>query len=140
MYSPAPAMTHSEKMKARRERLLYPSGPELEFARIMGCAILPLPFTYQRKTGKPAVLIVMRGVMRRENVEREVLARGYFIDFGNDIRRGIEIDGPHHNVIDDAIRDEHLAKGGWQILHIPASQLYTEPERVRRAATIFLTK
>lgn len=135
-------VSYSQKMASRRERLLHPSGPELEFLRIMGCSVIPLPFSKQRSTGKPGVLVIMRGVMRREHMEREVLVGGYCIDFGNDIRRGIEVDGEHwhKDVVKEQERDDHLAKYGWIILHIPERRLYQEPGRVIRDVAEFLTK
>lgn len=133
---------YNQKMKDRRDRLMYPSGLEVEFARVMGCNIVPLPFTRNPKTGKPAVIIFMKGVMRRERMEREVPAQGYFIDFGNDIRRGIEIDSTkyHSDILKEQERDEHLRKGGWMILHIRDHEIYNRPEDVRRRVTEFLTK
>lgn len=129
------------KLAGRRERILWPSSAEIAFAKIMRCWVIPIPFLRHPETGQWAVFIVMRGVMRREHMQREVSARGYFMDFGNDIKRGIEVDGEpfHKDIVKDYERDQHLAKDGWIIFRVPGDRLRRSPSRVRREVTEFLT-
>lgn len=129
------------KLAGRRERLLWPSTAEIAFARVMRCWVIPIPFLRHPETGRSAVYILMLGVMRREHVQREVMARGYFLDFANDLKRAIEVDGEryHTDVVADYERTQHLAKDGWIIHRVKGDLLRKSPSRVRREVTEFLT-
>lgn len=126
------------KLVGQRERLLWPSWAEVRFMRLMGCWVIPMPFLKHPTTGQTAYYVIMRGIMKREHMQREVMARGYCLDFGNDIGRGIEIDGGRHDVVADYERDQHLAKDGWIVHRIPVDRLKRSPSRVRREAIDFL--
>ena len=90
----------------RDSRIVFPSPAELEFIRIMGGRVLTFNFMKHYKTGFPLAFVVSMGkVLRREQVKREVRVGSKWCDFGNDIRRAIEIDGEaYHNDIVEQYR------------------------------------
>lgn len=98
-----------------------------------------------RPTGKfTACMVISMGRMLRSNMlEREHRVGAMYVDFGvkNDYyRKAIEIDGhPFHDVVRDMKRDEYLAGYGYQVLHIPAKDLWRKPERVRARVHDFLS-
>lgn len=78
--------------------------------------------------------------LRSEYIKREVRCGWYFIDFGNDILRGIEIDGAafHQNKAREIERDEYLESCGWLVFHIKASRLWRDPDVVSNQTRLFL--
>lgn len=89
-----------------------------------------------------AIVLSLGKIMKREKVKREVRVGKCFIDFGNDIKRGIEIDGRdwHMDVLKEQERDEYVAQYGWHLLHIQAAEVYRTPDYVQRKVLAFLTK
>lgn len=86
--------------------------------------------------------VVSRGkLLRQEHVGREVRAGKCYIDFANDLHRGIEIQSRkwHNDVIKDAQRFEYLRDRGWRILYIEAIDIFRNPYTVRERVTRFLT-
>ncbi len=96
-----------------------------------------------RSNGFPLVIVLRRPrLFRREYVKREVRVGKYWVDFGNDIKRAIEVDGKayHMDIIKDQERDEYIQSLGWSVLRIRADELLREPERVRRRVISYLLK
>lgn len=94
-------------------------------------------------TGFPLRVVLSMGrLFKNEQVEREVRVGKYWVDFGNDIQRGIEVDGAayHRDVIAEAERAKYFAARGWIVLRITARQIVENPAGVRRAVQEFLTK
>lgn len=128
----------------KRRRLLFPSPAEVELIRILGGSYITVTWFKDLRTGFPLTIITDLGtVLKRELIEREVRVGAMFIDFGVETayyRRGLEVDGRfYHNVVQDQIRDEYLAQYGWQILHIPAADIYRTPAFVQRKVVKFLS-
>lgn len=122
-------------------RLLFMSPAEAEFVRVMGGRLLVLSFVRSRKLRFPLTILISTGpILRSEGVRREVRAGKYFVDFGNDLRRAIEIDGAayHKDIVAATERDEYLAYYGWLVLHVDAKSVFTKPYKVRRAAESWL--
>ena len=142
------SVTHwrrSVTYRARRlKRLLFTSPAETRFIRLMGGKVIVfewirLPYGQHF----PLTIVLSMGrIMRREHVKREVPAGYYCIDFGNDVGRGIEVDGReyHMDVIKEQKRDEALYGMGWRILHIRADELWRSPAVVQRKAIDYLCK
>lgn len=130
------------RARARRlERLLFASPAEVQFIRIMGGKVFTCGCVKSTKTRFPLTLVLSMGpVLRAENVRREVRVGRYFLDFANEIRRAIEIDGAayHTDILVEQQRDEYLGSYGWLVLHISAQHVFTNPIKVRRAAESWL--
>lgn len=93
------------------------------------------------RNGFPFVIVLSLGpLLRHERVKREVRVGKYFIDFGNDIKRGIEIDGMkyHQDILKEQSRDQYLFGHDWLILHIRAHRLWSEPDVAKRETRLFL--
>lgn len=100
-----------------------------------------LPFVRHYKTRFAMAYIISLGkVLNSELVRREVRVGKYYVDFGNDIRRGIEVDGEayHNDIVKQQERDEYFAKYGWRVLHIKATDLWRQPARVQQDVLRFL--
>lgn len=127
----------------RRRRLLFPSPAELRFVVLMGGKVLKIKRLRDPRTGFCFALIWRRPrIFKHEFVQREVRVGPYFIDFGNDIGRGIEIDGQdyHRDIVAEFERDSYLYQRDWHLLHIQAYLLWQQPDRVQREVVGFLTK
>lgn len=125
----------------RGRRIVFMSPAEAQFIRVMGGYCLSIGVVRDPRTKFSLVIVLSMGrVLRSQNVKREVRVAGYYIDFGNDIKRGIEIDGGayHMDVVRDQRRDEVLASCGWLVLHIQAPAVSRYPDRVRRTAECWL--
>jgi hypothetical protein len=126
----------------RRKRLLFISPAEARFIEIMGGIVVRFPLIKDPRTGFPLAKVVRYGwVMRTENVRREVPVGPFCLDFGNDLKRGIEIDSSYHtDVVADFDREVYLNERGWRLLRIKASDLYRDRKSVQLAATKFLAQ
>jgi hypothetical protein len=118
----------AKKRWKRRERLIFPSPAEARWAAMMGAIVITIPWIRRfwivhRESRYPLCLIIPWGWYRDNYIEREIIVRGYHIDFGNRAQRlGIEINGRHfHDVVYDMERAEHLARSGWALRSFPAS-------------------
>lgn len=114
-------------------RLLFPSPAELRFIELMGGKILRLPI--RNRKGFSLVYIISIGkILREEKFKREVRCGAFYIDFGNDIGRGLEIDGKkfHMDVVYEFERDIYLSERNWRVLHIKAADLWRQPSLVQR--------
>jgi hypothetical protein len=117
----------------KRQRLLYPSPAEVRLIRLMGGRVLSLPFIRHPQTGFPMAKVLSMGkVFNRELVQREVRVGSKYVDFGNDLKRGIEVDGQeyHKDIVVQVERDEYFARYGWRVLHIPARDLWLHADKV----------
>lgn len=113
----------------------------MQFIRVMGGRVITFENVRSPRTGFPLAIVVSMGpVLRGENVSREVRAGKYFLDFANDLRRAIEIDGRafHTDIVREQERDEYLAYYGWLVLHIDARMVFQKPAKVRRTAKSWL--
>lgn len=125
----------------RDSRMIFPSPAEIRFIRLMGGKVVTVGFFKHLKTGFPlAVVLTMGKTLRQEQVRREVRVGGKYVDFGNDINRGIEVDGKayHTDIIAQVERDEYFNKHGWLVLHIPAIEVFNQPDKVQRKVLNFL--
>jgi len=127
----------------RRRRLLFPSPAELRLIVIMGGRVVQIKRLRDPSTGFPLALVIKwPKVFKHEFVRREVRCGPYYIDFGNDIGRGIEIDGRayHTDVVAAFERDSYLYQRNWLIMHIPALWLWNNPVKVQQLVIGHLTK
>jgi very-short-patch-repair endonuclease len=119
------------------------SPAEARFVRIMGGRVLTVSWLASPINNRFPVSIVLSlgRDLKREKMRREVRVGAMYIDFGNDIRRGIEIDGRryHRDVLKEHERNKYVAQYGWRLLHIDASEMYRSPEYVRRKVIAFLS-
>lgn len=114
-------------------RILFPSPAELRFIELMGGRILKLPIK-NRKGFNLVYILSMGKTLREEKFKREVRCGAFFIDFGNDVRRGIEIDGRkfHMDVVYEFERDIYLKDRDWRVIHIQAGDLWRQPDLIQR--------
>lgn len=109
----------------------------------MGGRVIRFEFIKHRKTHFPLAFVISMGkVFKAEQFKREVRVGKYYIDFGNDICWGIEVDGKqwHRDVVKEFDRDSFFYTRGWRIKHIPAVQLWNQPDLVQREVLQFLYK
>lgn len=119
----------------RLNRLLFPSPAEVKFVLLMRGHALTLPFIRSHRTGFPLTFLWLGRILKSELIKREVKVGGrFFVDFGTPGSRflkAIEIDGgSYHNVVADQERDRYLQARGYEVLHIPARRLHSEPRQV----------
>jgi very-short-patch-repair endonuclease len=91
--------------------------------------------------GFPLAIVLSKGkFLREEKVRREVRVGKYFLDFGNDLYYGLEVDGAayHQDVVAAFDRDSYLYMRGWKVLHIPAIWLWNNPNKVQQQVLGFL--
>lgn len=127
----------------RLKRLLFPSPAELRFINIMGGKFITIPFIKGGDQRYPFVIVISLGkLLKSENYSREVRVGKFYIDFANDIGRGIEIDGRqyHLDVVYEFERDSYIYQRGWRLMRIPAGSLWREPDKVQRDVMLFLTR
>ena len=125
----------------RLTRLLFPSPAELRFIELFGGKMWTLKYLKSIKTGFPLTFIYKKPkLFKAEKVKREVRAGSKYIDFANDIGRGIEIQGYeyHRDVVKEFERELFLYQRGWKILYIEASSLYGDSADVQRRVLRFL--
>jgi len=87
-----------------------------------------------------AIVWSLGPALKTEMFEREVQAGKYWLDFGNDIFWGFEIDGRewHRDIVAEFDRDSYLYQRGWRIMHIEAGNLWRSPDRVKLQVLQFL--
>jgi hypothetical protein len=127
----------------RNRRMVFPSPAEVNFVRLFGGRVLVVPFLKDPRTGFPAAVFVSMGwFLRQEHIRREVPVGSKWIDFGNDIKRGIEIDGAeyHRDIVKEQDRKEYLEARGWVVLHIPGTHIKRYPQKVVDDVVAFLIK
>ncbi|HVA10607.1 MAG TPA: hypothetical protein VNG32_00375 [Candidatus Dormibacteraeota bacterium] len=127
----------------RLRRLLFASPAEVQLIRIMGGKVITADIFRDHHTNFPITLVLSMGpVFKTELVKREVRAGAMWIDFGNDIKRGIEVDSAtfHGDVTRQYERDEYCAQYGWQLLHVPVADIYHTPNIVHDRILKFLSK
>lgn len=125
----------------RRSRLLYPSPAELALIRLMGGVVVTVPFIKHWRRRFPLAIVLYIGrTFRREKVQREVRIGRYYVDFGNDLKRAIEVDGAewHTDRQRQDIRDAYILSRGWRILRIPAYKIHREPAYIKKRVRQFL--
>lgn len=112
----------------------------MQLIRIMGGSFIEIGFI-KNKIGFPFTIVTSMGRwFGKENMRREVCVGRYYVDFGNDIKRAIEVDGKewHKDIVKDQKRDEYLERNGWRVLHIRASDISANPDAVQRRVIKFL--
>lgn len=128
----------------RKNRILFPSPAEVQFARVMGGKAITIDHIKHPQTGFPLTIITSMGkTLRREFVQREVRVGAMYVDFGFETRyskKAIEIDGDafHRDIVREQERDEYCRERGWKLLHIQAADIYREPDLVQRRVMKFL--
>lgn len=146
MYGPKSLVSKFYRLRSRYwrdNRKLFPSPAEIALIRLMGGTVFTLPALKSTKTGFPLALVLSMGVdFRIENVRREVRVGKYWVDFGNDLNRGIEVDGKayHHDIVMQQQRDEYFQNAGWGVLHIKPTDIYNQPKKTREKVLNFLTQ
>jgi len=91
--------------------------------------------------GFPLTIVINKGrILRNEKVRREVRVGKHFLDFGNDLFYGLEVDGAeyHKDVVAQFDRDSYIYMRGWRVLHIPALWVWTRPQKVQQLVLGFL--
>lgn len=91
--------------------------------------------------GMPFAVVLSKGkFLRNEKIKREVRVGRYYLDFGNDLYYGLEIDGAayHTDVVAAFERDSYIYQRGWRVMHIPALWVWTNPNKVQRMTMGFL--
>lgn len=127
----------------RLVRILFPSPAEVRLIELMGGKVLTFDWLIARKTGFPLAIVLKMGrALKHENIRREVQVGPYYVDFGNDIGRAIEVDGReyHTDVVAAFDRDSYLYQRGWRVMHIPAAALWREPDKSVRKVLEFLNE
>jgi very-short-patch-repair endonuclease len=140
----------------RLNRLLFPSPAELKLVEIMGGKIVAISFIRHPQTGFPLSFVLHLGkALSTQKFAREIKAGKYWLDFGNDILWGIEVDGKkfHRDVVREYDRHEYLTgfcdkkckkdcqkhlNVGWRVMHIAAIRLWNEPAVVQHEVLKFL--
>lgn len=125
----------------RTKRLLFISPAEVRLIELMGGKVCTLAFTRLTVHDFP-LAIVMRNpkVFKNEHVKRELRIGKYYVDFGNDVGRAIEVDGQeyHMDILADLQRDSYLIERGWRVKHIQAYRLWRDADKVQREVLDFL--
>jgi hypothetical protein len=125
----------------RHIRLIFSSPAEVRFIELMGGKVYGVKKIKHWRTGFPLTIYWRYGkILRSEKFRREVRAGRYWIDLGNDIHWGFEIDGAHwhRDIVAEFDRDSYLYQRGWRIMHIDATRLWRDPSRVQRETLRFL--
>lgn len=107
----------------------------------MGGKVLTIGWLRHPKTKfKFAIVLSLGKFLKDEKYKREVRCGRYFIDFGNDVLRGIEVDGAeyHTDIVAAFDRDSYLYQRSWKVMHIMAVRLWSEPAVVQREVLQFL--
>lgn len=125
----------------RWNRLLFPSAAELRLIEIMGGKYKVFPRIKHWQTKRPFVITFSLGkILQDEKFNREVRVGKIWIDFGNDVGMGIEVDGAefHRDVVREFEREIYLGTRGWRIVHIPAIKLWNNPLAVQQQILSFI--
>ncbi len=120
----------------RLKRLVFASPAEMQLITLMGGKVVSTNLVHNRN-GFPFTIVVSMGGWfgGKQHVKREVREGKFFVDFGNDIKRGIEIDSRewHMDITKDQERDEYFKAHGWRILRIKTSDLATRQDMIQKA-------
>lgn len=125
----------------RWNRLFFPSAAEVRLIEIMGGKMLSIKWIKHHQTKHPLTFVFSLGnTLQHEKFNREVRAGRYYIDFGNDLAMGLEVDGAayHRDVVKQFDRDSYLYQRGWRIIHIPAVRLWNDPTGVQQQILSFI--
>lgn len=125
----------------RIRRLLFPSPAELRFIDLMGGTYTTINWIRRPATRFPLAIVWDIGpALKAEMFKREIKAGRYYVDFGNDIFWGFEIDGQkwHRDVVREFDRDSYLYTRGWRLMHIEAARMWRDPDRVKYDILKFL--
>lgn len=129
-------------MVGRKSRMLFVSPAEIRFIRLMGGRVVTFPQTKHPRTGFPLAYVITLGrQLKHGGYDREVRVGSKFIDFGCERRRrGIEIDGRnfHRDIVHEQQRDDYVERYGWVLMHVQASDLWREPDRIKREIAKFI--
>jgi hypothetical protein len=128
-------------LRARR-RLLFPSPAEVDFVRLMGGKVIRIGWLKGGSNGYPLAIIMTLGVpLRWHKFRREVRIGKCWVDFASDVLWCIEIDGRdyHQDIVAQAERDEYLRQRGARVLHIPAVEIYRNPEKTKARVIAYLS-
>lgn len=125
----------------RWHRLLFISPAEARLINLMGGRVY-MSRRIVNKNGFGLTFVLSLGkTLRHEKIKREVRVGKCYVDFGAmDIGRGLEVDGKdyHRDVVAEFDRDSYLYQRNWRIMHIEASQLWRDPDKVQRDVLKFL--
>lgn len=124
----------------RTKRILFPSPAELRLIELMGGIVFRINFIKHPKTGFPLAYVYYRGpLFRQEKVHREVRIGKHWVDFGNDIGRGIEVDGSlwHSDILKDQAKQAYYHDRGWHVMRIRARDLWRKPDVVKERVNRF---
>lgn len=126
----------------RRRRIVFPSPAELALIRLMGGRAITVSFIRDPRTHFPIAIVWMGRFLKSERVEREVRVGKYYVDFGNDISRAVEVMSNewHRDVVAEYERRQYIESWGWQLLYVWAVDIRDRPDAIRREVTEFLTK
>jgi len=125
----------------RNVRFLFPSPAETAFIELMGGYVIHVSILKHPKTHFSFAYVLSLGkLLNGELMKREVRVGKHWIDFGNDIKRGIEIDGRqyHNDIVKQQERDDYFKSYGWRVLHVDAYDVFHEPKKVYRMTSKFL--
>lgn len=125
----------------RWNRLLFPSAAEVKLVEIMGGKAFTIGWFKHPATKRPFTFIYSLGkALSDERFGREVRAGRYYIDFGNDVGAGIEVDGKayHTDIVREFDREVYLNQRNWRIMHIDAIKLWNDPNFVQQTILKFI--
>ena len=137
-------MTKYYRLRAsyyRQTRLYFPSAAEVKLVEIMGGKIFTIGWFKHPKTKQSFTIVYSLGkALTSEKFNREVRAGRYYIDFGNDVGAGIEVDGRkwHRDVVKEFDREVYLNQRNWRIIHIDAIKLWNDPNNVQQTILKFI--
>lgn len=130
------------RSNARRNlRILFPSPAEMRLVELMGGKVFRIKHVRHYRTKFPLAFIYKQApVFKAEQIHREYRVGKYFIDYANDIGRGVEVQGAdyHRDVVKEFDRESYLYQRGWRILYIEATELYRQPDKVQQRVLAFL--
>jgi hypothetical protein len=125
------------------ERRLWRAQPaEILLLEILGGRAFMLPCETSPKHPLPLLFVWwMPRIFRREKVRHAVWVGRRRVSFGNDICRGILIDGAAYqrDILLQLELDDFFQKRDWRVLHIVGSSLQRDPRAVRSLVRAFLT-
>ncbi|HMT18532.1 MAG TPA: DUF559 domain-containing protein [Candidatus Saccharibacteria bacterium] len=125
----------------RWNRILFPSPAEVRFVQLMGGKYWQVSWLKHRRTKLPFTIFYSYGkILSEECFGRERRVGKYFVDFGNDLSMGIEIDGRqwHRDIVAEMDREIYFNVRGWRVIHIEAVHLWNRPNEVQQRVLKFL--
>lgn len=118
---------------------LYPKPTDVRLIQVLGGVTLTIGFMRDRVTGYPLTIVFSKGrLLKSEHFRRAVLDNMGVL--ANDVKRAIALQGVEYerDVVAAYERDERLKSAGWNVLHIPAHWLWTDPSKVRQTVGNFV--